>query len=144
MRVRAAVAGDVPAVHALEALVFGPDAWSVESVRDELAGPGRTAVVACHRGVVGYAVARAAAGGVDLHRVVVHPAQRRRGLAHALLGAVWRRTAADRMLLEVSAANAGALAFYETEGFIEVHRRHRYYRDGTDAVVMAAQCTDRS
>ena len=32
--------------------------------------------------------------------------------------------------------NAAALAFYAAEGFTEVARRRRYYRDGADAVVM--------
>jgi ribosomal protein S18 acetylase RimI-like enzyme len=40
------------------------------------------------------------------------------------------------MLLEVSAANVGALGFYAAEGFGEIDRRRRYYRDGTDAVVL--------
>jgi ribosomal-protein-alanine N-acetyltransferase len=40
------------------------------------------------------------------------------------------------MLLEVSAANQAALALYEAAGFEEIDRRRRYYRDGTDAVVM--------
>jgi ribosomal protein S18 acetylase RimI-like enzyme len=42
------------------------------------------------------------------------------------------------MLLEVSAANTGALAFYAASGFVEIDRRPRYYRDGTDAVVLRA------
>jgi ribosomal protein S18 acetylase RimI-like enzyme len=41
-----------------------------------------------------------------------------------------------RVLLEVSARNDGALAFYATEGFTEIDRRPAYYRDGSDAVVM--------
>ena len=40
------------------------------------------------------------------------------------------------MLLEVSAANAGAIAFYEAHGFARIDVRRRYYRDGSDAVVM--------
>ena len=43
------------------------------------------------------------------------------------------------MLLEVSAGNAGARAFYAAEGFVEIDRRRRYYRDGSDAVVMARE-----
>jgi ribosomal-protein-alanine N-acetyltransferase len=40
------------------------------------------------------------------------------------------------MLLEVRADNAGALAFYLAEGFAEIDRRRRYYRDGADAIVL--------
>jgi [ribosomal protein S18]-alanine N-acetyltransferase len=40
------------------------------------------------------------------------------------------------MLLEVSARNTDALAFYAAADFVEIDRRRRYYRDGSDAVVM--------
>ena len=43
---------------------------------------------------------------------------------------------ADRLLLEVREDNAGALAFYEDQGFSEIDRRRRYYRDGATAVVL--------
>ncbi|NUR08048.1 MAG: GNAT family N-acetyltransferase [Nocardioidaceae bacterium] len=130
--IRPAVPGDVDAVHALEEQVFGAEAWSPASVREELTGDGRTAVVADEDGVVGYAVTRRAGDVVDLQRIAVAPAYRRRGLARALLAAVTE----PPMMLEVSAANEPALAFYAAEGYVEVDRRRRYYRDGSDAVVM--------
>jgi ribosomal protein S18 acetylase RimI-like enzyme len=123
--------GDVDALAALERELFGVDAWSVESVRDELLA-GRVAV-ATDPDVVGYVVTRQAGDVVDLMRIAVARSCRRRGLAGALLAEV---TSDVRMLLEVSAENAGALAFYAAEGFVEIARRRRYYRDGSDAVVM--------
>jgi ribosomal-protein-alanine N-acetyltransferase len=135
---RAATAADVPAVAALERLLFGPDAWSEAQVREELTGERRQAWVAGDP-VVGYAVTLAAGDVVDLQRIAVHPDRQREGLARLLLDtAVAAATAAraDRMLLEVSAANSAGLAFYAAAGFVEIDRRRRYYRDGTDAVVM--------
>ena len=41
------------------------------------------------------------------------------------------------MLLEVSAANAAAVAFYDAQGFTRIDVRRRYYRDGSDALVLA-------
>jgi ribosomal protein S18 acetylase RimI-like enzyme len=131
---RPATVGDVEVVHALDALLFGADAWSQGAVREELTGPGRTAVVACDPDLVGYAVVSAAGDVLDLQRLGVHPDHRRAGIAHALLA---EAVAADaRVLLEVSAVNEGAIAFYVAEGFTEIARRRRYYRDGSDAVVM--------
>jgi ribosomal-protein-alanine N-acetyltransferase len=131
--VRPATTDDVGAVTALEAELFGPDAWSEASVREELTGPGRRAAVAtADGGVVGYAVTARAGHLVDLHRIAVRPGHRRRGVARDLLAALPE----GETLLEVSAANRGALAFYAAEGFTEISRRRRYYRDGTDAVVM--------
>jgi ribosomal protein S18 acetylase RimI-like enzyme len=84
--------------------------------------------------VVGYAVVSAAGEAVDLQRLGVHPDRRRAGVAHALLTEAV--AAGERVLLEVSEINDGALAFYTAEGFTEISRRPRYYRDGSDAVVM--------
>ena len=136
-RTRAASARDVRAVHALEAQLFGPDAWSEQSVREELTGARRVAVVAVEgQQVVGYVVTAVAGDVVDLQRVGVHPDHRRRGLARRLLAAALERTGAERVLLEVAADNDDGRAFYAAEGFTEVSRRRRYYRDGSDAVVM--------
>lgn len=133
MNLRPATADDVPAVHALEVAVFGADAWSEASVLEELTGPRRTAAVAVDPEVAGYVVTSTAGDVVDLQRVVVHPARRRRGLARTLLGALLGDA---RTLLEVSADNEAALRLYASEGFTEIDRRPAYYRDGSDAVVM--------
>jgi len=135
---RPATPDDVAAVHALELQVFALDAWSEQSVREELTGPRRRALVACRPGVVGYVVTAVAGDVLDLQRIAVHPAHRRRGLAGELLAAVLDRPegGVDRVLLEVAADNLDALAFYADAGFTEVDRRRRYYRDGSDAVVM--------
>jgi ribosomal-protein-alanine N-acetyltransferase len=58
-----------------------------------------------------------------------------RGLLEAVRRAA-RSDGATRMLLEVSAGNAAALAFYAAEGFTRIDRRPRYYLDGTDALVL--------
>ena len=134
MNLRPATGDDVAAVHALEQSVFGADAWSEASVREELTGARRWAVLACDdREVVGYAVTSSVGDVMDLQRIVVHPAHRRRGMGRLLLAAVSGDT---RMLLEVSAGNAAALSLYEAEGFRPIHRRPAYYRDGSDALVM--------
>ena len=140
MRVRAAREDDVAAVHTLETEVFGVDAWSAASVRDELTGPGRRALVACGPAVVGYVVTASAGDVVDLQRLAVHPHHRRQGLARRLLAAALAQCDADRMLLEVAVGNEAALAFYAAEGFAEIDRRRGYYRDGSDAVVMERRC----
>jgi ribosomal protein S18 acetylase RimI-like enzyme len=48
---------------------------------------------------------------------------------------------ATQVLLEVSSTNHAALAFYAAEGFTTLDRRRRYYRDGSDAVVMRRPVT---
>lgn len=139
MRLRPAGPGDVAAVTALEATIFAGDAWSEPLVREELTGAGRRVVVADDGGVVGYAVTLRAGDVVDLQRIAVVPALRRGGLARRMLEHLLATAVEDggrRMLLEVAEGNEAARAFYAAEGFEEIARRRRYYRDGSDAVVM--------
>jgi [ribosomal protein S18]-alanine N-acetyltransferase len=137
---RPATPADVPALTALENVLFGADAWSQAAVLGEVEGPGRHAVVAVDDGeVVGYAVTMRSEDLVDLQRIGVRPDRRRQGIARTLLDealAHARDQRATRMLLEVSARNTDALAFYAAADFVEIDRRRRYYRDGSDAVVM--------
>lgn len=136
--IRAATTADLPALLVLEAEAFGTDAWGERALREELGG-GRRAVVADDgEGVVeGYAASRVAGDVVDLERIVVRRDARRRGTGGALLDDLLAHTGgAERMLLEVSSANRAALSFYAGRGFRRIDVRPRYYRDGSDAVVM--------
>lgn len=141
MRLRPASPADVAAVAGLERLVFGAGAWSLDAVTGELAACDRRAVVAQEEGeVVGYAITMLAGATVDLQRIAVRPDRQRRGLARALLRAAIRRAVEDganSVLLEVAAGNEAALGLYRREGFEEIHRRRRYYPDGSDALVMS-------
>ncbi len=140
MILRRAAAGDAEAICVLEERLFGSEAWSASSVVAELAGSDRFAVVAARDDeVLGYAVTMRAGDGVDLQRIAVHPSIRRSGVAHALLATAADQARADhaeRIMLEVSARNRPAVEFYAKEGFVEVARRYRYYRDGSDALVL--------
>jgi [ribosomal protein S18]-alanine N-acetyltransferase len=142
VRVRGAATADVEAVAEIERTVFGPDAWTPAVVAEELTGHRRWARVVCEGDgrVVGYVVTATSGDVVDLHRIAVVPPLRRHGVARRLLAqarAAAAEAGAARMLLEVSSANEGALAFYVAHGFEEVHHRPRYYRDGSDALVLA-------
>jgi [ribosomal protein S18]-alanine N-acetyltransferase len=138
MRVRAATPADEKPVTVLERELFGVDAWSPATVVSELTGEDRCAVVAEDgTGMVGYAVASTSGDVVDLHRIGVRPSTQRHGVGRSLLAAVLDRVDADRMLLEVGVDNTAALGFYAAAGFAEIDRRRRYYRDGTDAVVLS-------
>jgi ribosomal-protein-alanine N-acetyltransferase len=46
------------------------------------------------------------------------------------------------VLLEVRADNPRAQALYVRFGFEQIHVRRRYYRDGTDALIMRLTLTE--
>jgi [ribosomal protein S18]-alanine N-acetyltransferase len=135
-----ATAADVPEVHALDQVSFGVDAWSTESVRTELTGAHRVALVAREGGrLVGYAISALNGDVLDLQRIAVAPDRRRAGLATSLFEVLLReggRARAQRLMLEVSLANVTGRRFYTARGLVEVARRPGYYRDGSGAVVM--------
>ena len=133
--IRPALLADLPALTALEADLFGVDAWSEKAIREEIVGPGRRFVVADD--LSGYAVTMSAGDIVDLLRIAVRPDARRDGLATRLLDTLLEETDhASRMLLEVSVANSEALGFYVARQFSVIDVRPNYYRDGSEALVM--------
>ncbi len=137
--IRLAGVSDLPTVAILEQELFGSQAWSQEELRAELDGPGRRFVVAEDGSeLAGYAVSMALGDILDLQRIGVRPRQQRTGLATALLDDLLAHPCqADRMLLEVSSTNRGAIAFYAGAGFRQIDNRTRYYRDGSDALVLS-------
>lgn len=139
-QVRDARPADLPALVSLERSLFGAEAWDEESLRAELDGPGRRLlVVEDGPRVAAYASTMVLGEVADLLRIGVDPARQGRGLGGALLAAVvdhTRAAGAQRLLLEVAASNAAALALYGRAGLVEVDRRRGYYRDGVDALVL--------
>ena len=142
LQLRPATAADVPALTALEQEIFGADAWTAEQVAEEVDGEDRRVVVAEVDGrPVGYAMTRRSWDVLDLLRIAVLPDHRRDGVATRLLvetQALGRDDGAHRMLLEVSATNQAAVKFYAARDFVQIDRRTRYYKDGSDALVMRA------
>ena len=133
-------AAHAAAVAALEAQVMGSDAWNEHLVADELPRPDRVWWAAYDgEQLLGYAGGWVVDGQVQILKVGVDPAQRRRGIARELLTRVAadaRDLGAATCSLEVRAGNAGAQAFYGALGFHALGTRPRYYSDGEDALIM--------
>ncbi|NHM16433.1 tRNA (adenosine(37)-N6)-threonylcarbamoyltransferase complex transferase subunit TsaD [Eggerthellaceae bacterium zg-887] len=154
-------------VAALESQVMGSDAWNEALVADELPRPDRTwwaayaeadggraeaeaesdsaaaptsaGASAGRERLAGYAGGWVVDGQVQILKVGVDPAFRRRGIARELLSRVaadGRDLGASTCSLEVRAGNAGARAFYESLGMHALGTRPRYYSDGEDALIM--------
>ncbi|NGM18022.1 tRNA (adenosine(37)-N6)-threonylcarbamoyltransferase complex transferase subunit TsaD [Eggerthellaceae bacterium zg-893] len=136
-------------VAALESQVMGSDAWNEALVADELPRPDRTWWAAYAEAeteadggrerLAGYAGGWIVDGQVQILKVGVDPAFRRRGIARELLSRVaadGRDLGASTCSLEVRAGNAGARAFYESLGMQALGTRPRYYSDGEDALIM--------
>ena len=142
LRVRPAAVADVDAIADLELTAFPLDPWSDALIEEGVAGRlPTTSYFVAEQGPLfaGYAAVSVVQDVAELQRIATAPGARRTGVASALLAAVEAQAAAggaERLLLEVRDNNVGALAFYAGAGFAEIARRSRYYRDGTDAVVL--------
>lgn len=141
LHIRLAEPDDLDAIVALEEEIF-PTPWSRASLALELEPDrGRHPVLALKGGVpVGFALVWAVADELHMVTLGVVPAQRRQGIAAAILEWVLASPPAALsriMTLEVREQNEAARGLYRRFGFREVAIRPRYYPDThEDAIVM--------
>jgi ribosomal-protein-alanine N-acetyltransferase len=112
------------------------DSWSANVIGLQLGLLGAFGLLDERGGML---LARVVADEADILTLAVAPNVRRRGIATALLQAAGHRACRDGarcLFLEVGVANGEAQTLYAGLGFVEVGRRHRYYRDGSDALVL--------
>ena len=139
--VRPAAPADMDAVVAIEADSFGPASWGAAAVRKGLDEPGVFALAAegPDGAVGGFVLWRRIVDEGEILSLAVAPGARRSGAAKALLAEIVLAAEAMRLkalFLEVRADNAAARALYQKARFEIVGRRRRYYRDGSDALVL--------
>jgi len=90
--------------------------------------------------IIGYAVARYAAGSGEILNLAVAPEHRREGVAAHLIDALLeglRSREVREVYLEVRESNGPARALYKDKGFTVAGMRRAYYRYPTeDALVL--------
>jgi ribosomal-protein-alanine N-acetyltransferase len=139
LHIRRLTYADLPQLITIERRAFSTP-WSLAMFVLELSKPTGWCLAAV-RGdtMVGYLVCSRYDTVWHIMNVAVDPAQRRVGIATALLTGLIERIddSRARFTLEVRESNVGAIALYERYGFRAAGRRRRYYQDnGEDAVVM--------
>ncbi len=133
---------DVEALTAIEADLFGVDAWSAETFWGELAGIPETrwyrAAVEGEE-IVGYVGLAAIDGTGDVQTVAVRRDRQGTGLGAVLLDALLteaQNRGCSEVLLEVRADNPAAIRLYSKRAFERIAERPRYYADGVAALIM--------
>lgn len=138
--IRPAAESDLPALAALESACFAHP-WSEKSLAETL-GNGRSLFLLAEREgeALGYLGMEYVLDEGGITNVAVFPANRRQGIADALIKELLRRAKAlglATVTLEVRAGNAAAIALYQKNGFVPVGRRKNYYTAPTeDAILM--------
>ena len=141
---------DIPALSALEPVLFADDAWSEQTWWAELAGRPRRCYVVGERdgAVVGYAGVNRGGEVADVMTIAVAPAAQGKGLGAVLLSrlvAEARRAGAEHLMLEVRADNNTAQRLYAAAGFDTLTVRRKYYQPGdVDALIMRLHLWDKA
>lgn len=141
LSIESAKLADVPAIVAIERAVFS-DPWSARSFREAISNPSVYCACARRDGrtLEGYVVAWFVADEGEIANLAVAPGAWGTGIGRALLDASLREASARKLsavYLEVRDSNARARHLYGSRGFVEIGRRHSYYRRPVeDAIVL--------
>jgi [ribosomal protein S18]-alanine N-acetyltransferase len=139
-RLRVATPGDAATCAAIDGAT-STQPWSEAAFAEELARDDRHYRVAVvdDGEVVGYGGIAVLAGDAHVMGLAVRSAARRRGWGGALLAALVAAAAdagCDGVTLEVRPSNEPARRLYGRAGFSVAGRRHGYYPDGEDALIL--------
>jgi ribosomal-protein-alanine N-acetyltransferase len=135
--IRPASLAYVPALAAIHAAAFPPnEAWGEDAISLQLALPGAFGFLDERGGML---LGRVTVDEAEVLTLAVAPHARRQGIARSLLEAACEETrlrGGRTIFLEVADGNVPARQLYARFGFAEVGRRHRYYSDLSDALVL--------
>ena len=131
---------DIPTLVELEEILFpGDSPWNWQTFAGELEAGHHYVVHRDADGTIdGYAGLAITGNEAEVHTIGVRPAAQGAGLGRKLLRQLITAAADRRILLEVRTDNQVAMTLYESEGFVRLGVRRRYYQpSGADAYTMA-------
>lgn len=138
------------AVANIETLVQPHDAWTEQTLAKMLAQDSTHIMIvykpegkADNNKVIGYCLYQIIFEQAEILRIGTHPDYQRQGIASQLFATLNNElinNKVESLLLEVRADNAPALALYERQGFVVIHKRKSYYQlphqPAIDALIM--------
>lgn len=138
------------AVANIEALVQPHDAWTEQTLAEMLAQDSMHMLIvykqedkADNNKVIGYCLYQVIFEQAEILRIGTHPNYQRQGIASQLFATLNNElinNKVESLLLEVRADNVPALALYEQQGFVVIHKRKGYYQlphqPSVDALIM--------
>ena len=138
------------AVANIETLVQPEDPWTEQTLAKMLAQDSTHIMIvykpegkADNNKVIGYCLYQVIFEQAEILRIGTHPDYQRQGIASQLFATLNNElinNKVESLLLEVRADNAPALALYERQGFVVIHKRKSYYqllhRPAIDALIM--------
>lgn len=86
--------------------------------------------------IYAYVIAWFIAGELEIGLIATDQNKRKSGVASHLLTSLFNMTKPTQCMLEVSSINTSAIQFYKHHKFQIISIRKKYYRDGSDAIIM--------
>jgi ribosomal-protein-alanine N-acetyltransferase len=143
--VREATSADIEIIIALGESAGDSVRWSRSHYIDALASePQPRLLLVAERegdqqGIVGFIMARVVGDEWEIENVAVSPPMQKKGLGGTLLASLVeraRQARSARILLDVRASNAAAIALYEKHGFRQDGIRKDYYSNPTEDALL--------
>ena len=142
----------IEAIATIESMVQPHDAWTYQALVELLKQESISMLVVyeennkkggADNNVIGYCLYQVIFEQAEILRIGTHPDYQRQGIASQLFATLNNElinNKVESLLLEVRADNAPALALYERQGFVVIHKRKSYYqlphRPAIDALIM--------
>lgn len=129
-------------VFKIETECFGGEGWSRRMIEDEIDNENTAFILRIDRDtdrVVAYGCILMTLGAYEITNIAVDPLWRRQGHGEKMLKRLVKYCTvnkAEKIFLEVKDSNTAARNLYKKFGFTETGLRPRYYKDGSDAVLM--------
>lgn len=148
----------IQAVANIEAIVQQQDAWSYQTLLELLEQDSINMLIVYKqekeewtedKQVIGYCLYQMMFEQAEILRIGTHPDYQRQGIASQTIDKlhdVLQSNQVESLLLEVRADNHAAIALYEQQDFIVIHKRKGYYQSphqpAVDALIMQHTYTE--
>ena len=138
MKIRNATIDDATEIFKIEKRVF-KNYWSFNSIKLEFTESknSRTFVLEIDCKVIGYIFQRVMPGQTHIINMAIDLPYQNKWYGKLLLKKTLEKDSKDtNVFLEVKEANFPAIKLYTDLGFEEIHKKDRYYSDGSNAIFM--------
>tara|TARA_S200000501_G_scaffold100033_1_gene93479 strand:+ start:9932 stop:10378 length:447 start_codon:yes stop_codon:yes gene_type:complete len=138
MKIRNATIDDAIEIFKIEKRVF-KNYWSFKSIRLEFTESkfSQISLLEVDSKIIGYIFQRVMPGQSHIINMAIDLPYQHKGYGKFLLKNTLEKDSEDtNVFLEVKEANFPAIKLYTDLGFEEIHKKDRYYSDGSNAIFM--------
>ena len=138
MKIRNATIDDAIEIFKIEKRVF-KNYWSFKSIKLEFteAKHSLVSLLEVDNKIIGYIFQRVMPGQSHIINMAIDLPYQHKGYGKLLLKNTLEKDSMDtNVFLEVKEANFPAIKLYTDLGFEEIHKKDRYYSDGSNAIFM--------